>query len=179
MDDHPVTRYQALNPYSNKKEVKIGDEIAYVDIKHCYLQVANKLGYIADIDYKRILRKYADIKIQVCAAITSLFREVKSDYYNKKGRVERTIICENNFLDDIQNNIINYSRKIMFDYCHSGMDYYYRNVDGIVVPLADRDFIKGYMEGIDLEYKIVEGRYIGNGMIFNKKKNTLEDCIQF
>ena len=133
--DHITIRYNHVNPYSNKKEVKIGDMVCYVDINKCYLQIANKLGYISGLDYKRLAKNYTETKIQVCAAITSLFREVKSDYYNSKGRIERTIFCKNEFLDDVQNIIINYSRKIMFDYCHSGMDYYYRNVDGIVVPL--------------------------------------------
>ena len=35
------------------------------------------------------------------------------------------------------------------------------------------------MKALELDYKIIEGKYIGNGMIFNEKTGALEDCLQF
>ncbi len=177
LPDHMTERIGTVNAYSSKNPLQVRDEVSYVDIRHCYLQVANRLGYINDIDYKRFLKNYTQTKIQVCAAITSMFREVKSDYYNKKGHVHRTITCDNYYLENAQHNIINYSRKIMYNYCRAGMDYYYRNVDGIVVPYRDRNLIIGYMEGVGLEYKEVSGVYCGNGLILSHKDNEFVDCL--
>lgn len=177
MPDHPDWWIPQPSAYSTSKPLRFKDRITYVDIKHCYLQVANRLGYINDKDYERILSRYSKTKIQVCAAITSLFREIKSEYYDSKGRVTHTITCDNYYLESAQNNIINYSRQIMSDYCKSGMDYYFRNVDGIVVPYRDRDFILGYIKSTGLLYKEISGVFYGNGMVLNELTNELEDCL--
>lgn len=177
LSDHPKERTKAVSAYSSKMPLKVRDEICYLDIRHCYLQVANKMGYINDIDYNKFLKNYDKTKIQVCASITSMFREVKCDYYNEKGRINRTIRCENYYLDDAQHNIINYSRKIMYDYCNTGLDYYFRNVDGIVVPLRDKPFIKGYIENMGLQYKEVSGIFCGNGLIFSYELDEFVDCL--
>lgn len=153
------------------------DKVTYVDISHCYLQVANKLGYINDEDYSKILSQYSKTKIEVCASITSLFRETKCDYYNKKGRVDRTIECNNYFLEDAQNNIINFSRKIMLDYCRTGMDYYNRTIDGLVVPQEDRELIIGYIKECGFKYKEVTGAFLGNGLIMRKSDGIIVDCL--
>lgn len=177
IDNHPTVKYEDVNGYSTKKILKVMDKVTYVDISHCYLQIANRMGYINDQYYDKILSKYSKTKIEVCAAITSLFREVKCDYYNKNGKVDRTIECNNYFLEDAQNNIINFSRKIMFDYCRSGMDYYNRTVDGIIVPQEDREFIIGYIKETGLKYKEVTGLFLGNGLIIKEDGVTIVDCL--
>jgi len=57
--------------------MELMDDVALVDVDHCYLQVANKLGYIGDKDYKRLLSRYPQLKIDICAAFTSIVRETK------------------------------------------------------------------------------------------------------
>jgi hypothetical protein len=173
-ESHPVLDLKKINPYSNRKELVFGDKVTYIDIRHCYLQIANKLGYINNRDYATILKNYKNTKLQVCAAITSLFREIKCDYYNKKGRIVRTIECNNYFLETAKDTIVNYSCSIMYDYCKAGNDYYYRRVDGIVVNQSDREKIIGYINDKGLKYKEITGIYYGNGMIYNELSGELE-----
>ncbi len=177
IQDHPDVWLAQPSAYNSKKLIKFRDKITYVDIRHCYLQVANRMGYINEVDYQKILSKYSKTKIQVCAAITSLFREVKTDYYNKKGHVTRTITCDNYYLEYAQNNIISFSRQIMANYCKAGMDYYFRNVDGIVVPYSEREYILEYIKSTGLLYKEISGVYFDNGMILNELTNELENCL--
>jgi len=177
MHRHIVDRCPVIQPYSSRKNLEVGDEITYVDINHCYLQMANRLGYISDLKYEKILSKYSTTKIQVCAAITSLFREIKTVYYNEKGRVSREITCDNYCLESAQHNIINFSRKIMYDYCKLGFDYYYRNVDGIVIPAQDRDILLAYMEGYGLKFKEFTGTFLGNGMLYNHATEAIEEVL--
>lgn len=170
MENHPNEIYRAVASFGRDKDIQIGDSVAMVDINHCYLQVAHKLGYISKKDYGRILKKYADIKIDVCAAFTSLFKETSCTYISPKMRVERTIICHNYELEIVRDNIINYSNSIMAGF--KGQ-YYTRNVDGIWIPFEELEALKAYLEPFGLSYKIAKGIFLDKTMLYDSELDKI------
>lgn len=163
-DSHPAIAYPAILGYSIKKEPQLMEEVVYADIDHCYLQIANKLGYINQRDYDRLLKKYSEIKIEICASFTSLFKETKCDYFNKSGRVCRSMECNNYFLEIVRDNIINYSHSIMHEFCKTHQ-YHVRNVDGIWTGIDQASKLNKYLSGLGLKFKLHKGKYINNRMI--------------
>lgn len=158
--------------YSIKKEPKMLDDVCYVDIEHCYLQVANRLGYINDKDYTRILKSYKDIKIEVCASITSMFKDIRCEYFSKKGYVEREIECNNYFLESARDNIINFSNSIMYNFCKDN-EFYFRNVDGVWLPKKNGVKIKKYLNNLKIKYKYAEGKFINNNLLIGSNGKVI------
>ncbi len=163
-DNHPKEVYPMVNGYSVVRDPEMLEEVVYCDINHCYLQVANKLGYINDKDYSRILKKYSEIKIEVCASFTSLFKDTKCDYFNEKGKVNRSMECDNYFLEIVRNNIINYSHGIMHKWC-TGNKYLIRNIDGVWIPASEGPSLKKYLTDLGFKFKFYEGKYVNSQMI--------------
>lgn len=163
-------RYKEVSSYKKNKDIQLGDNIAYVDVDHCYLQVARNLGYLGQSDYERILKKYSDIKIEVCASFTSLFKDVKCTYFKGNGKIDREIECFNYELELIRDNIINYSNGIMESFTG---EYYYRNVDGIIIPESEVESLLSHLAERNLKFKIFKGMYLGNKSIYCKEKDII------
>jgi len=170
--DHWTTEvYKPVSSYKKNKALQVGTEIAYVDIDHCYLQVAKNLGYLSQSDYERILKKYSDIKIEVCASFTSLFRETKCTYFKGNGKIDREIECFNYELELIRDNIINYSNSIMASYRG---DYYSRNVDGIILDFKDLEGLLVHVAEKNLKFKVLKGKYLGDNLLYDSDLKIIQ-----
>lgn len=164
LEGHTTEVFPKVSSYTFRRELGVRDHVALVDIDHCYLQVAHRLGYIGEKDYGRLLKRYSDLKIDICAAFTSLFKETRCTYIGTRGRVDRVIDCNNYELELVRDNIINYSNSIMYNWVG---DFYWRNVDGIWVPIAELESLEAYLRGLGLKYKVKQGLFLSDKMLFS------------
>jgi hypothetical protein len=143
-------------------------EVSYFDIRHAYLQIAFKLGYLNKKAYFKLLRLYPEYKLEICAAITTLSKRIDCTYYKKGSskKVSHMISCDYLGFKEIRNNIIDTSHFLMYKACEvNKINIYLRNVDSVVIRAKDAKKLAKYLDELKVKYKRVDGIYIGNGLI--------------
>lgn len=156
-----------VNDKKQKSIPYFGERVDKVDIESCYLRTAVMLGYISKKKYRWLLTKYDDIKIEFCAAITSLGSDSKM-VYKDRGT---TIKCDNGYLKNISDNIINHSVNIMTNYQGK---YFDKNVDGILIPHRNLGKLLTYLLRNGYHYTVSSGTFWGENTYLKENGDLLD-----
>jgi len=163
--------------YSNRglfRELPIGFEFYYVDVKHCYWRIAYLKGYISEYFYLKVLEN-PDLKIFRNMALSCIIAPKTKEYYE-----DGKFICEitedteiyNDIYESIRFTAWNIFGSIAFEKIgkEKTIGYY---TDGIMIFSEDVPKVRTILARNKLQYNIYKCKKVTDTEYLNEENNSI------